>query len=128
MTFSREDGRPKLTVRVSSDLKQRVEEQPGTMSDVVRSAVRAYLPDEDRGLTPPEEDDLAEAYEHLLALSNGDGWVRERVATARLAQKHSFDQPSVRRHLLVPLSDRGYLTRRSNATGRFVSYRVNTNE
>ena len=132
MTFSRDDERPLLSVRVSPDLKERVENQPGTISDFVRAAVEDRLPDDGRDIRLPPEDDLREAYQELLHLVGDDGWVRDQTATNQLSQQFSRSETSVRRTLLVPLCkhEGDYLTRQSNATGRFVSYKVkvHTNE
>lgn len=126
MTFSREDRRPKLSVRVSPDLKERVEQQPGSISEFVRDAIRSRLPDDGRNIRLPPEDDLREAYQELLHLVDDGGWVRDETATNHLSQQFSRSETSVRRTLLVPLCkhEGDYLTRQSNATGRFVSYKI----
>lgn len=129
MTFSREDERPKLTIRVDAELKAEVEQQDGTMSAFVRTAIRESLPDDDeKGITLPEEDDLAAAYQTLRYLADDGGWVPERVAVSQLAQKHSLEKMAARRHLIRRLDKRGYIRHQSTADGRFSAYHITTHE
>lgn len=124
MTFSYEDTRPRITARVDPALKRKVEEQPGTISEFVREALRAHLPaDDDFEVELPDDPQLAQAYRAVRRTVHS-GWIDGRVLIGRLSQQFSMDKRSVRRHLLAPLCRRGYLRMQSDTTGRFVSYKV----
>lgn len=124
MTFSYEDTRPRITARVDPALKRKVEEQPGTISEFVREALRAHLPaDDDFEVDLPDDPQLAQAYRAVRRTVHS-GWIDGRVLIGRLSQQFSMDKRSVRRHLLAPLCRRGYLRMQSDTTGRFVSYKV----
>ena len=124
MTFSYEDTRPRITARVDPALKRKVEEQPGTISEFVREALRVHLPaDDDFDIELPDDPQLAQAYRAVRRTTHG-GWIDGRVLIGKLSQQFSMDKRSVRRHLLAPLCKRGYLRMQSDTTGRFVSYKV----
>ena len=124
MTFSYEDTRPRITARVDPALKRKVEEQPGTISEFVREALRAHLPaDDDFEIELPDDPQLVQAYRAVRRTTHG-GWIDGRVLIGKLSQQFSMDKRSVRRHLLAPLCKRGYLRIQSDMTGRFVSYKV----
>jgi DNA-binding transcriptional ArsR family regulator len=124
VTFSYEDTRPRITARVDPALKRKVEEQPGTISEFVREALRAHLPaDDDFKVDLPDDPQLAQAYRAVRRTVHS-GWIDGRVLIGRLSQQFSMDKRSVRRHLLAPLCRRGYLRMQSDTTGRFVSYKV----
>jgi hypothetical protein len=124
VTFSYEDTRPRITARVDPALKRKVEEQPGTISEFVREALRAHLPaDDDFEVDLPDDPQLAQAYRAVRRTVHS-GWIDGRVLIGRLSQQFSMDKRSVRRHLLAPLCRRGYLRMQSDTTGRFVSYKV----
>lgn len=127
MTFSYEDESPKITFRIDPDLKERLEEHTDNKSRFIRAAIAEKLPDEDDDLDieRPRDPELALAYNTMRQLANDNGWVPQRIATNRLAQKLSMDKPAVRRHVLRQLARQGYLRMQTNSTGQQTAYQIN---
>jgi len=76
--------------------------------------------DDDRdGRAPPDDDELAKAYQALKRLAGGSGWVRRDRATTYLSQRiPDYDKQTVYGGLIRPLRERAYLETMSDAQGR----------
>jgi predicted small metal-binding protein len=116
-------GRDKVTVRVPTHLKEQYKEQVSSMSDDLRDHIRQRVEgydssQHDTPLQPPDDPELAEAYELLCDLANCNGIVRNSVAKRALSGgRNNLDKESVVYRLLHPLRKRGYLGLRSDLYG-----------
>lgn len=131
MTFSREDSRTKITVRVSDGFEDRIteyaEEHGKTKSDVIREAVAAEIGErraDDYGITPPAEKPLREAWEALNDVAGDSPVVDRETAVTTLAKRQQLPKSAAKNSLLKPLQRRGYVTLESDFSGENVVYRL----
>lgn len=126
MTFSKEDNRQKLTVRISSDLDERLAEKDNK-SEFVRKAIWEKLGTPDESETPriPPADDpaLARAYRTIVALADGK-YVRPEAILPAISADLGVSKSVVRHTVMVSLEKRGYLSLVSDATGREERYKI----
>lgn len=73
---------------------------------------------------PPDDPDLAKAWDTLKSMTSADGWVTEERALSQLAQEFGMAQKTARHSLVKQLDKRGYVNIASDMMGRFQSYRV----
>ena len=116
MTFSRDDPRTKITVRVSEQFDHQIseyaEKHGETKSDVIREAVEQWIGrprSKPIGVTPPSEPDLREAWETLNELAGAPGRVTKGEALPILARETQIPKEIAQRKLIKPLESRGYL-------------------
>jgi Arc/MetJ-type ribon-helix-helix transcriptional regulator len=111
VTFSREDKRDWLRARCSDDLLERVEdfadEHELSKSDVIRTAVREYLPNDD--IIGPQSQQLREVYLWLLHRSNDQNRITGKMALNELSQTLSMKEEFVKSSRLVPLERNGWI-------------------
>lgn len=112
MTFSREDRRKQLRARCCTTLFEQVEafadEHGETNSDVIRDAVREYLPD-DADMTGPKDTDLRETWQWLRDRVNDRNRIRSEAAVSELAQAFGMKEQFVKSSRLKPLERKGWV-------------------
>jgi len=121
-----EDKMRSPSVRVRADLlddfDEAVEESGrwDSRSDAIRDFMQTVVDnpeiEETDGRVPPDDDDLATAYDVLCSLTL-DGYVTEDRVLTVLSQKQGMQKDLVRQTLVIPLVKRGYAKRMSNVTG-----------
>lgn len=121
-----EDKMRSPSVRVRADLlddfDESVEESGrwDSRSDAIRDFMQTVVDnseiEETDGRVPPDDDDLASAYDVLCSLTL-DGYVTEDRVLTVLSQKQGMQKDLVRQTLVIPLVKRGYAKRLSNVTG-----------
>ena len=115
MTFSHEDDRTKLTVRVDDDLHERLTsyvEDGGapSKSEFVRELLDEALPDDDVPIHQPDDPALAEAY-RALAKKNDVRSLSIDAAKDVICEESHPQKPKalVREDVLEPLVDSGFV-------------------
>jgi len=101
----------RLNIRLSESkkkqLKKQAEEEGKSMSGAVKEMVEDYI-----GFTPtgklPKEDDLANAYQTLWTMSDG-GMIEINAVESKVADQQNTPKEAVRRRIMRPLQNRGYL-------------------
>lgn len=114
MTFSREDGRKKVSVRVSEQFAQQLEqyadETGKTKSDVIRETVARRIDyQHDHEITPPVEPTLREAWKALNDLAGDSDRVDREAALPVVAQELQVSKTVADRTIIRQLEGRGYL-------------------
>lgn len=111
MTFSREDGRSKLSIRCSNELVERLDafadEHGKAKSEVVRNALDSHLPSDD--VTGPEDSDLRETWRWLRDRADSRGHINAQAAVSELAQSIGIKEKFVKSSRLKPLERRGWI-------------------
>lgn len=114
MTFSKEDTRHRVSVRVSDDLKDYLDKQPNKseyIRDLIHDEKGAKDPDDYPGLIPPDDPKLATGYNALLDVSDGGGTVMKSEADPYVSQRVGVKVDNLKALIYRPLMSRGYLTR-----------------
>lgn len=115
MTFSLEDTRGELRARCSDSLRERVEafadEHGETNSDVIRDAVREYLPD-DGDMSGPKDPDLRETWRWLRDRADERNRISGKAALSELSQRLSMKEEFVKRSRFDPLRRDGWIEAR----------------
>ena len=79
------------------------------MSGAVKEMIEEYI-----GYTPtdklPDDDDLAQAYQTLWRMSDG-GMIEIDTVESKIADQQNTPKTAVRRRLMRPLKNRGYLNK-----------------
>lgn len=130
MTFSNEDKRAKLTVRISDKLRTKLNEfadsegrsKAAVVRDAIRKEIHPHRPTD--GREPPQEDDLRAAYLTLRDISTSEGWVRQDLALSEVAKATQRPKESIEATIIRELAQRGYLKTQSDFTGRHTSYKI----
>lgn len=117
MTLDYQDESPTLAARVDPLLEERVEEYATlndvSKSEVLRKAVKEYLPDDIHGRVP-QDSELRDAYLWLKRRSNPtSGTISGQHAVNNLAQEFSKKPRYVKSTLLDPLQDKGWIEARA---------------
>jgi len=111
MTFEREDGRRRISVRADEALHESIEqfadEQGQSKSDAIRDILRQSIPSDD--IEGPTEPKLREAYLWLNRRMDENGKVPADLALSKLAQEFQIDKRFVKRLYLLPLERRGWI-------------------
>lgn len=107
-------------------LDELADDQDTSRADVIREAIRAYL-DRNEGqsigeIHKPDHDELRAAYEELLSLSDSPTGIQTIAVSEAVDRLYSNECPkdAVKRRLLEPLAELGFLTVRS---GRIAVHR-----
>lgn len=117
MTFSRNDPRPKLTVRLNpdlkDDLKELAENNGESMSEIARKAISREVNGVSittkSGVVPPYEKDLREAWEFLDSIAGESGEIEYQNALIMLSQNVGKPKNVLQESVIKPLQNRGYL-------------------
>jgi Arc/MetJ-type ribon-helix-helix transcriptional regulator len=114
------------SVRVHADLlddfdtavdeSARWDSRSEAIRDFIETVVDNPEIEETDGRVPPDDDDLAAAYDVLCSLTL-DGYVTEDRVLTVLSQKQGMQKDLVRQTLIIPLVKRGYAKRMSNVAG-----------
>lgn len=129
MTFSQEDARPQVNVRVDEETLDRLESlciEHGDKSEHVRKALTNYLDRQLGGREAPADPELEKAYRSLVNMTGGGGNIRHKRAVNRLAQVLSLDTGSVYAEVIRPLVKMGYLGTVTSWDGSETTYKVRT--
>ena len=111
MTFSRDDPRPQLNVRIDVGLMERIEARCRALgtskSKLVRTALYEHLPD-DGGLTPPDPA-LRDVYVWLRESADDRNGIPVDLALTELAQQLGMSKDLVKRNRLKPLDRENWI-------------------
>lgn len=122
----------KVTVRVDQQLAEQYDDRCDSLSVSRSESIRQHMreavnaPDEDGGRVPPEDDDLARAYEALLRVTGpGGGHIRDERAKQAISQAIGIDKAAAW-NIVRRLRDRGYVGLSTDSTMRFTGVTVRT--
>lgn len=112
MTFSHDDSREQLHVRLDASFKGRVEsfaEAHGvSLNELTLTALDDYLPDEDTA-TGPTDSKLRDPYRWLRENADDRGDIPAELAMTELAQELGMNKQLVQKTRLKPLERKGWI-------------------
>lgn len=123
------DTRPSLNLRMSPELKARLEraseDRDTPQVQIAREALKKHLRETPgSSVEPPVEDDLAQAWKILRSMSSDEGWIASHVALAELKVHLSMPEAAVRRHIIGKLEKRGYISERGEFESDYTAFKV----
>lgn len=132
MTFSRDDPRTHINVRVKEETKEELKEYAENnginMSDMIRSLISDEI--ENAGeiinadVSPPVEKELRDSWILLNEISNDKDNVNADLALSALAQQQQISKELVKETIIKKLDKRGYLMVEPRMTNVVYNLRV----
>lgn len=114
MTFSYEDQSPQVNTRLSPDLRDKLEQfseaHDVPKSEIMRQALRQFLPIDEDDPDVPRDPALRESYLWLRERTDDRGRLSSSDAVNGLAQYHSMEKQWIKSSRLEPLENRGWIT------------------
>ena len=112
MTFSKDDPRPQVNVRIDQSthetLHQLADQENSSVSELVRNALTEYLPESEAGVPGPADPELRKVWQWLHSRANAQGII-PTTCLSDLAQNLGIKKQYVKSSRLKPLEHQGWI-------------------